>query len=145
MVRNEYFQDLVEYSRQFLGSGYVWGTNGPNTFDCSGWVCFLLRREGLVGGKEDLSASGLFLKFKNQEKQTAPYPSGTLLFFGQSETAITHVSMVIDAFHHSECGGGNEKTDTVEKALALGACVRERPIKSRSDIVAAIRPAFPWD
>lgn len=123
----------------------MYGANGPDAFDCSGWVCFLLKREGVLREKEDLSASGLFLRFKNKQRQPPPYRSGSLLFFGRSEDDITHVSIVIDAHHHSECGGGNSKTDSVEKALALGACVRERPINSRSDLVAAIFPGYLWD
>lgn len=145
MIRNQYIQDLVEYARQFLGRSYIYGSNGPDTFDCSGLMCFLLRREGLVGEKEDLSASGLYDKFKRSgQHQSAPYPSGTLLFYGRSQESITHVALVIDAYHVLECGGGNEKTDSTEKAKALGACVRERSIHHRSDVVRAVQPPYPF-
>lgn len=37
---------LVQSAYNYLGSPYVWATAGPNTFDCSGFVYFLLNQQG---------------------------------------------------------------------------------------------------
>lgn len=39
--------EIVAYARQFIGRKYVWGTAGPNTFDCSGLVKFVFANFGI--------------------------------------------------------------------------------------------------
>lgn len=39
--------DIVSYARQFVGYPYVLGTKGPNTFDCSGLVCYVFAHFGI--------------------------------------------------------------------------------------------------
>ena len=34
---------LIEESYKHLGKPYVWGANGPNSFDCSGFIAYCLR------------------------------------------------------------------------------------------------------
>ena len=36
-------QDIVNYAYQFLGTPYVWGATGPDTFDCSGFTSYVYR------------------------------------------------------------------------------------------------------
>lgn len=36
-------QDIVNYAYQFLGTPYVWGATGPDTFDCSGLTSYVYR------------------------------------------------------------------------------------------------------
>ena len=149
MLRSEYSQELIEYARRWIGLPYIWGGNSPldGGFDCSGFICWVLRREGLVGEHEDLTAQGLHAKFKKNGVLylwTNSLTSLTLVFYGKSVDDITHVAMVTDQYHVIEAGGGNSGCDSAEKAKALGACVRERPINHRSDVVAALRPVFQW-
>ena len=40
-------EDLLKVSMLKLGSKYVWGTRGPNTFDCSGFVFWCLNQVGV--------------------------------------------------------------------------------------------------
>lgn len=37
-------KDFVQCAREQLGKQYVWGTAGPNTFDCSGLVSYCYER-----------------------------------------------------------------------------------------------------
>ena len=37
---------VVEYAKQFLGRPYVWGGNGPNSFDCSGFTKYVYSHFG---------------------------------------------------------------------------------------------------
>lgn len=109
---------------------YKWKGNSPlDGLDCSGFVCEVLRSVGLIG-KEDYSAQMLYDKFK---KNQSDLQEGSLLFFGKSETALTHVAIAIDDYLMVEAGGGDSTTDTLEKAIARNAYVRVRPISSRAD------------
>ncbi|MFT3889295.1 MAG: NlpC/P60 family protein [Arachnia sp.] len=40
-------QDAVQYALSKVGSSYVWGTSGPNTFDCSGLTSWAYRQVGV--------------------------------------------------------------------------------------------------
>lgn len=42
-------QQVVDDAKKFLGRPYVYGAAGPNTFDCSGLVQFVLKGLGLHG------------------------------------------------------------------------------------------------
>jgi hypothetical protein len=39
--------DIVAYARQQLGKPYAWGSEGPNSFDCSGLVKYVYQHVGL--------------------------------------------------------------------------------------------------
>ena len=39
-------QQIVSYAKQFLGVPYVYGGNGPNSFDCSGFTSYIYRHFG---------------------------------------------------------------------------------------------------
>ena len=39
-------QQVVDYAKQFLGVPYVYGGNGPNSFDCSGFTSYIYRHFG---------------------------------------------------------------------------------------------------
>lgn len=134
---------LVAYANSFLGVEYVYGGNSRFTgLDCSGFICEVLRSVGLVGSHDDISAQGLFDRFKNNPRGRYV---GSLLFFGKSESAITHVAMAISYYTMIEAGGGTAKTDSKEKARLVGACVRHRPIDSRGDLLCCVEMRYPWD
>ena len=40
--------DIVNYAKQFIGYRYVFGTKGPNTFDCSGFVKYVFQNFGII-------------------------------------------------------------------------------------------------
>lgn len=40
-------QQIADYAKQYLGIPYVLGGNGPNTFDCSGYTCFVYKHFGI--------------------------------------------------------------------------------------------------
>lgn len=46
-VANGNASDVISYAYQFLGTPYVWGATGPNSFDCSGFVSYVYRRFGV--------------------------------------------------------------------------------------------------
>jgi len=81
---------------QRLGARYRWGAEGPDRFDCSGFVWSIFHATGI--DFERGSARTLFARF------SAPAPEeqfkfGTLVFF----SGLTHVGVVADehGFYHA--------------------------------------------
>lgn len=129
---------LVSYAMHFIGVRYRWGGNNPvSGFDCSGFVCEILRSFGLIG-REDLSAQMLFDKFAGQSARLDVPQSGHLLFFGRGFANISHVAIAINSKQMIEAGGGRSNTITKEDAANQNAFVRIRPIDSRSDLVSVV-------
>lgn len=93
-------------ARDQICKGYVLGTQGPNTFDCSGLAFYAYRNAGFPVTR--LSAQGIYNAAKNQsggvwgslvgdwEKR-----AGDLLFYssGCGTTNISHVSIYMGVNH----------------------------------------------
>ena len=130
--------DLIIHS---VGIQYKWaGNNSLEGWDCSGYICELLRSGGVIG-TEDLTAQDIYNKFEKNGSWNI-FQLGSLLFFGESVLKIKHVGMCVDAYVFTEAGGGNRDVDTLDEARAKSAMVRIRPIKSRTDLVAVIKPSY---
>src|SRR5687767_3736784 len=75
--------------RAKLGCLYRWGAEGPDRFDCSGLIMWLLRTLG-IGLKTDHTAAMMFNRFP---KVTVPVP-GVLAFLATKAGHVYHVMMV---------------------------------------------------
>lgn len=148
-MRSPYLDELIRYAECFVNTPYKWGGNVARTgLDCSGYINIVLRSVGLVGMREDLRAVDLFHKFSKAPHSECPLyavTSGCLLFYGVDLATISHVSLVTSPWSVLECGGGGSTTTTLELANLAGAGVRKVSIRHRRDIIACVRPAYPWD
>jgi cell wall-associated NlpC family hydrolase len=81
---------------QRLGARYRWGAEGPNTFDCSGFVWSIFHATGI--DFERGSARTLFARFTPAAPEEQ-YKFGTLVFF----SGLTHIGVVADehGFYHA--------------------------------------------
>lgn len=84
---------IVSYSKQFIGTPYVWGGTTPKGFDCSGFVYYVFKRFGV---KVSRASSG----YENQGEQVelnSAKPADIMLFTGTdaSKRAVGHVGMVV--------------------------------------------------
>jgi cell wall-associated NlpC family hydrolase len=81
---------------QRLGSPYHWGSTGPRSYDCSGFVWSIFQAIGV--DFERGSARTLFAKF-NPPTPEDQYKFGTLVFFNR----LSHVGVVVDekGFYHA--------------------------------------------
>jgi len=109
--------EVVTIAKRYLGARYVWGAEGPNTFDCSGFTMFVFRQVGVSlprVSRDQINAG--------QRVNRSDLQPGDLVFFG---SPIHHVGIYV--------GGGmmihSPRTGDVVKISALF-----------SDYVGASRP-----
>lgn len=112
---------LVQVAKAQLGKRYVWGTEGPNTFDCSGLVDYVYLRLGLGFGR--LTASMLRRVGKPVHGKLHP---GDIITLGD---------------HHVVLYVGN---DTVIHAPQSGDVVRYAPVSRYLSRASAVRRIIPW-
>ncbi len=135
-------QNLLKYAISMLGLPYIWGGSNPSVgLDCSGYVQELLMAAG-IDPKGDQTAQGLFDYF-SVNGNFSKYGLGALAFYGKSAKNITHIGFCVDSVLMIEAGGGDSSCIDVKSAQAKGACIRMRPIKHRTDLVAVIKPNYP--
>ncbi|MEF9905876.1 C40 family peptidase [Streptomyces sp. P9-A2] len=79
--------DAVSYAYQKLGSPYVWGATGPNTFDCSGLVQAAYRSAGVSLPRTTYAQINAGRRVERSELRP-----GDLVFF---YSGITHVGLYI--------------------------------------------------
>lgn len=134
-----------DYALSFIGLPYKWGGDDPvEGFDCSGLIIELYKSVGILPRDYDGTAQSIYDLFEKQSLQNS-YGLGSLVFYGESVTKITHVAMLIDnsqPWRIIEAGGGNSHVLNKEDAALKNAYVRIRPMNYRSDKVAVIKPIF---
>jgi cell wall-associated NlpC family hydrolase len=92
---DERFKALMKEAQKHLGKPYVFGASGPSSFDCSGFVCYVLNHSGVkkVGRT---TAQGLYnMSTPVAAKDAEP---GDLIFFTRtysSGTPVTHIGIFI--------------------------------------------------
>ncbi len=141
MTRDQF----VSYCEQYLGRPYIWGRNGPDAFDCSGYAQWVLNALG-IDPPADQSAQALFDHVSKTEHGTAADPGcGCLVFYGAHARGISHVAVCLDSNDVIEAGGGGRSTTNRVIAWFKRAKVRIRQLDYRPDRVDVLRPkALPW-
>ena len=93
---NNFQPALLAAIDQRLGARYRWGAEGPNTFDCSGFVWSIFHSTGI--DFERGSARTLFARF-TPAAPDEQFKFGTLVFF----SGLTHIGVVADehGFYHA--------------------------------------------
>jgi hypothetical protein len=92
-------QDVVDLAADLIGRPYVWGAEGPHSFDCSGLMQFVFQKVGVGLPRRAISQS------KVGDPTGRRLQRGDLLFFSTDtrQALVTHVGlyegggMMIDA------------------------------------------------
>ena len=85
-------QQIVDYAMQYLGTPYVWGGNGPNSFDCSGFTKYVYNNFGYNINRRASHQLQNGVAVDRSELQ-----AGDLVFFynGKDSTPVSHVGIYI--------------------------------------------------
>ena len=82
-------QDVVQYAKEKLGSGYQFGATGPRRFDCSGFTWYVYRQAGIDIGRTTSIQSNAGSRINPSRTQP-----GDLVFFGKGRK-MQHVGIVV--------------------------------------------------
>ncbi len=104
-------QQVVEYAKQFLGKPYVYGGNGPNGFDCSGFTKYIYSKFGVSLNRvaADQVNNGTYVE------KSALIPGDLILFANTSNGSIGHVGIYIgnDQFIHASTNSYTVRIDSL--------------------------------
>lgn len=79
--------EVVQVAKRYLGAPYVWGAEGPNSFDCSGFTSFVYRQVGVDLPRVSRDQIGAGQPVSRQDLE-----AGDLVFFGNP---IHHVGIYV--------------------------------------------------
>lgn len=107
-LTNQQFANMLHEAEKYLGYPYVWGGSSPSTsFDCSGFVSYVINHCGNGWNYGRLTANGL----KNATARVAAsdVKPGDLVFFqGTYDTSgASHVGIVVDPINKIMIHCGN--------------------------------------
>ena len=103
-LTDEKFATLITEAEKYLGYPYVWGGSNPSTsFDCSGFVSYVLTNSGLVNTGR-LGAQGLYNACSPVSSADAK-PGDLVFFVGTYDTpGVSHVGIYVGDNVMLHCG-----------------------------------------
>lgn len=96
--------DILKTAKSLLGRKYVWATQGPKTFDCSGYTQYVFGKSGI-----DISRTSYTQVEHGKEVSLAELEPSDLLFFTEPDKdRISHVGIYVGdgKFIHAAFGAG---------------------------------------
>jgi len=123
---NALVDDIISFARGYLGARYAFGGNGPHSFDCSGFMSYVLRNFGISVNRSsrDMARNGTHV-YRNQ------IIPGDLVFFATSGgNRISHVGMYIGGGQliHSSSWGRGVRLDNMNAAYYATRFVTARRV-----------------
>ena len=99
--------EVINFAKTLLGKPYVWGAEGPNSFDCSGFTQYVFKKSvgvSIPRVSRDQSKFGQSVSRSNLRK-------GDLIFFdteGSNNGYVSHAGIYMgdNQFIHASSGGG---------------------------------------
>ena len=107
---------VIDYAKSFLGTPYVWGATGPNSFDCSGFVQYVYRHFGVTTGRTTGSqiTHGQYVSRANLQP-------GDLVFFGSGTPHHVGIYLGNNSYIHSPHTGDVVKISILTRNDYLSA------------------------
>jgi len=108
--------EIMSIARRYLGAPYVWGADGPNTFDCSGFTMFVYNQVGVSLPHSSRAQIGYGQRVSRSDLQP-----GDLVFFG---SPIHHVGIYAGGgmMIHAPHSGDVVKISPMGRGDFAGAC-----------------------
>ena len=104
--------EVVAYAAQYLGRPYAWGGNGPNSFDCSGFVKYVYAHFGYTLNRTATAQLDNGVSVDRSELQP-----GDLVFFRyQTSKPVSHVGIYVGdgTFIHASTNGEGVMYDQMD-------------------------------
>lgn len=104
-LSDEKFARMIEEAEKYLGMPYVWGGSSPSTsFDCSGFVCWVINNSGNGWSVGRTTANGL--RGKCSYVSRAEAQPGDLIFFEKTynTAGASHVGIYVGDGMMIHCG-----------------------------------------
>lgn len=133
---------LTLYALSDIGIPYIFGGNDMDGIDCSGFVLRPLKKVDIIHKDRDYTAQAIYDKLVKMGFSESEPGQDCILFFGQSTSKITHVSIAINKKAMIEASGGDSRCLLLEQAIKRDARVQINPIDRRSDLVASIKVKY---
>lgn len=123
---SEKVAEVVRIAKSKIGCPYVWGAEGPNSFDCSGLTSYVYKK-----------GAGVTLPRTSRDQATAGYSvsrsnlkPGDLVFFNTNGSGISHVGLYIgnDEMIHSPKPGDVVKVVKITSSYYSSRFVTARRI-----------------
>lgn len=137
MNNQEKIEEMIKYCESKLGCPYVWGSNGPDTFDCSGLVLAALKFVDWYPKESDDTASGIG-RYLRGRKWIDKLDRGSILLFGFAKIKITHIGLALGNGKMIHASGGGKGCTSIEIAKQKNACVKITDI--RKDLLYSLYP-----
>ena len=101
---------ILETAYSLQGSPYVWGGNGPNVFDCSGYTRYVFRQHGVSLPRTAASQMGVGTSVSRSQLQP-----GDLVFFSYGSGSIDHVGIYVgnNSYIHAPQSGDVVKVSVI--------------------------------
>ena len=120
---------VISYAKKLLGKPYVWGAQGPNGFDCSGFTYYVFNNSAGITLPRTSSAQSKYGKSVSKSNLKA----GDLIFFdtvGPNNGAVTHVGLYIGngQFIHAASGQGKVVINNLNSSYYVKAYVNARRV-----------------
>lgn len=107
---------IVAYATNFLGTPYVWGANGPNSFDCSGFTVYVFRHFGISLTRTTYTqiTQGSYVSRDNLQP-------GDLVFFGTGTPHHVGIYVGNNSYIHAPHTGDVVKISALTRSDYLSA------------------------
>jgi peptidoglycan hydrolase CwlO-like protein len=107
---------IVAYASNFLGTPYVWGATGPNSFDCSGFTKYVYAHFGISLSRTTYTQinEGSYISRNNLEP-------GDLVFFGSGSPHHVGIYVGNDSYIHAPRTGDVVKVSQLTRRDYLSA------------------------
>ncbi|MEF9991134.1 MAG: SH3 domain-containing protein [Romboutsia sp.] len=120
---------LIEVAKTLLGKPYVWGAEGPSSFDCSGFTQYVMKKGAGVSiprVSRDQSKNGQAISKSELRK-------GDLVFFdteGSNNGSVSHVAIYMgnDELIHASSGAGKVVISKLTSSYYTNAYVNARRV-----------------
>ena len=109
-------KDIVDFSKQYLGTPYVWGgTSLTSGVDCSGFVYSVYKNFGITLNR---SSKGMYSSNGVAVAKSDLMP-GDLLFFNTSGSGVSHVGMYIGNNQYIHAASTDVKISNLNDSYSL--------------------------